>query len=104
MMMTMLVVMMMMMANDTRGWMGPSFRFVLQLRKNPRKSLNQENWPDRESNPGPLGERKRCYPCTTAGVAKEKRKGLREENIMERDFWWQQIVWIVGEPLYSGKS
>ena len=32
--------------------------------KNPEK-LNQENWPDRGSNPGPLGERQRSYPLAT---------------------------------------
>ena len=42
--------------------------FVLQLSKNPGKTFNQENWPDRGSYPGPLGERQRCYSSTTAVV------------------------------------
>ena len=42
--------------------------FVLWLRINPGKNLNQKNWPDRESNPGPLAERKLCYLSTTAMV------------------------------------
>ena len=54
------------MPNDIRELMTPKFfpSFVLQLRKTP----NQENWPERGSNPGPLGERQRCYPSTTAVV------------------------------------
>ena len=36
--------------------------------KNPGKNLNQENWSDRGSNPGPLGERQWCYPLTTVVV------------------------------------
>ena len=38
----------------------------LTVEEKPRKNLNQENWSDRGSNPGPLGERQRCYPSTTA--------------------------------------
>ena len=41
---------------------------VLQLRKN----LNQENRPDRGSNPGLLGERQRCYPLTSAVVTPDE--------------------------------
>ena len=35
------------------------------------KNLNQENWPDWGSNPGPLGERQRCYLSTTEVVGDE---------------------------------
>ena len=44
------------------GW-GLSFPDIyLTAEENPWKNLNQENWPDRESNPDLLGERQRCYP------------------------------------------
>ena len=42
--------------------------FVL-VEENTQKNLNQENWPERGSNPGPLGERQWCYPSTTAVVS-----------------------------------
>ena len=52
-----------MMTNDIRGWMGPTFswRLFYGWRKTPKK-LNQGNWFDRRSKPGPLGERQWCYP------------------------------------------
>ena len=40
---------------------------LLQLRKNPGKNFNQENWPDQGSNSGLLGERQRCYPLDHSG-------------------------------------
>ena len=48
--------------NDIRGPCGPkSFpTFVLQVRKNPEKNT-QETCPDRESNPGPLRDKRACY-------------------------------------------
>ena len=50
------------------GW-GLSFpNICLTVEEKHRKSPNQENWPDRGSNPRPLGERQRCYPLTTAVV------------------------------------
>ena len=56
---------MIMMTNDIRGWMGPNYPDIcLTVEKKFRKSLNQENWDNRESNPGPLGERQGCYPST----------------------------------------
>ena len=43
--------------NDNRGWMEPKFPDIyLTVEENPEKP-NQENWPDRGSNPSPLGER-----------------------------------------------
>ena len=56
--------------NDIWGWIGPKFSptFVLQLRKNSRKNLNQEKltW---GSNPGPLGERQQSYQTTKSGAS-----------------------------------
>ena len=41
----------------------------LRLRETPEKQKPQPgNWPDRGSNPGPLCEKWRCYPRTTAMV------------------------------------
>ena len=42
--------------------------FVVRLKKKSRKNLKQEKSPDRGSNPGPLGERQRCYLLTTEVV------------------------------------
>ena len=60
---------MVIMANDIRGWMGPDI--CLTVEENPGQNLNQENLPDRESNPDPLTERQRCYPSTIAVVSPE---------------------------------
>ena len=55
------------------GW-GLSFLDIcLTVEKKPGKILNQGNWPDRGSNLGPLGERQRCYPLTTALVRIRKK-------------------------------
>ena len=53
---------MIMKANDIQGWMGPKFSFVLRLRKNPGKTSI------RKTDPGPLTERQRCHPLTTAMI------------------------------------
>ena len=65
------MIFMIMIVNDIRGWLWSKFSWHLSYGwgKNPRKNLNQENWPDRGSNPGALGERQRCYPLTTAVVS-----------------------------------
>ena len=48
---------------------GLSFpEICLTVEENLGKNLNQENRPDRGSDPGPLGEKQRCYPLTTAVV------------------------------------
>ena len=45
------------MVNNIRGWMSLSFPDIcLTVESKARKNLNQENWPDRGSNPGPLVE------------------------------------------------
>ena len=50
-------------------WWGLSFLDIcLTVEENPRKKLNQENWPYRGLNTGPLSERQRCYPSSTAVV------------------------------------
>ena len=52
------------------GW-GLSFPDIcLKVEENSGKN-NQENWPGRGSNPGPLGEKQRCYPLNTAVVKYE---------------------------------
>ena len=49
-----------MMANDIRGWLGPKFSWHVSYGwEKTRKKFNQENWPDRGSNPGSLCERQR---------------------------------------------
>ena len=53
--------------------------FALLLRKIPGKPPTRKNWPDRGSNPGPLGERQRYYPSTTAGVPSLRHGGGRNE-------------------------
>ena len=49
---------MIMMTNDIQGWLGPKFCRHLSYSwgKTP-ENLNQENWPDRGSNPDPLGKK-----------------------------------------------
>ena len=43
------------------GW-GLYFpNICLTVEENSIKSFSQENWPDREYNPGPLGDRQRYY-------------------------------------------
>ena len=42
----------------------------LTVEEKRRKNLNQENWSDRGTNPGPLGERQRCNPSTRAVVSR----------------------------------
>ena len=55
------------MVNDIWGWMGPKVSWYLSYSwGKPRKNLNQENWPVRGSNPGPLGEGQRRHPSTKA--------------------------------------
>ena len=34
----------------------------------PRKNLTQETYPDRGSNPGPLRDRRACYPLSHSGA------------------------------------
>ena len=44
------------------GINGPSFLDIcLTIEENSRKNVKKENWPDRESNLGSLGERQSCY-------------------------------------------
>ena len=55
---------------------GGGLRFpdiCLTVEEEPRKNLNQENSPDRGSNPGPLGEMQRCYASTRAVVDNKPR-------------------------------
>ena len=51
------------MANDIRRWIGPKVSWHLSYgwRQNPGKNLNRENWPNGESNPGPLRDKRACY-------------------------------------------
>ena len=61
---------MFMMANNIQGRMEPKFSRHLSYGwgNTSEKSLNQGNWPDRGSNPGLLGDGKRCYPSTTGNL------------------------------------
>ena len=85
------------MANDIRGLMAPKFPCHLSYTwgKNLGKNRNQENWPDRGSNPGPLGERQRCYRSTTAVVDMYRMAWYPEssceidENLKEVDRQWR---------------
>ena len=49
--------------NDIRGPWGPKVSWHLSYRwgKTPKKNLTQETCPDRESNPGPLHDKRACY-------------------------------------------
>ena len=60
-----------MIASDIRGWMGPRFSWYLSYGwgKAPEKKFNQENWPNRGSNTGPLGERQRWHLSTISVVS-----------------------------------
>ena len=55
-----------MISRDGRGLRFPDI--CLTVEKKPQKNIHQENWPNWGSNPGPLSERQRCYPLTTAVV------------------------------------
>ena len=63
-----------MMGSDIRGWIGLKFfRHLSYSWGKVTKNLNQENWPDRGSNPDPLlGERQPCYHSTTADRMKRQ--------------------------------
>ena len=41
--------------------------FVLQMRKNPEKTLTQGTCPVQGSNPGPLRDRRACYRLFNSG-------------------------------------
>ena len=55
-----------MISRDRRGLSFPDI--CLTVEENPGRNNNQENSPDRGSNPSPLGERQRFYPSTRAVV------------------------------------
>ena len=69
-----------MISGDGWGLRFPDIRLIVE--EKPRKNLNQENWPDRGSNPVPLGERQRRYPSTTA-VALLGQKEIRPSRLFD---------------------
>ena len=59
------------------GW-GLNFpEIYLTVEEKPREKLNQENWPDRRSNRGPLDGRQWLYPTTTDVVPTPKKWTLQ---------------------------
>ena len=62
-----------MMMDDNDGQMifgdlvGLKLPYNLTGEEKPRKNLTQETCPDRESNPGPLRDKRACYPLLHSG-------------------------------------
>ena len=93
------------MANDIQGLMAP--KFSCHLSYSWGKNLNQENWLDWGSNLGPLGERQRCYPLTTAVVDMYWMAWCPESscaidaNLKEVDRQWiaqELIIYFINMP------
>ena len=78
------------MSGDRLGLKFPDI--CLMGEEKPQKNLTQETCPDRESNPGPLRERRIRYPLLHNGIYCTILYSL---HVVGRGIWWKILIYFI---------